>query len=158
MVDQQKNTCARGLADPPKKSVLSYRSAKKFTKISANNGSQTRVVTNCQSSFTNLPYFLAQFLTMAGTRSPKTKVDKTKKRKRDTNEADGQAKRVRPQEANGDLVANEKELAEAAGQNLVAKMDSADAGWRISKPMGGRMLDIDPILSADEQYVLLADC
>lgn len=90
---------------------------------------------------------------MAGTRSPRSKVDKTKKRKRDTNEAGGQSKRARPQESNGDLVATEQEMAEAAGENLVAKLDSADAGWRISKPMGGRMLDIDPILSQDEQYV-----
>jgi NET1-associated nuclear protein 1 (U3 small nucleolar RNA-associated protein 17) len=24
--------------------------------------------------------------------------------------------------------------------------------WRISKPMGGRMLDVDPILTEDEKY------
>jgi NET1-associated nuclear protein 1 (U3 small nucleolar RNA-associated protein 17) len=92
---------------------------------------------------------------MAGARSPKSRVDKTKKRKRDTNEVNGQSKRPRPQETNGEFVTGEQELAEAAGQKLVAKMDTADAGWRISKPMGGRMLDIDPILTKDEQYVLM---
>jgi NET1-associated nuclear protein 1 (U3 small nucleolar RNA-associated protein 17) len=29
----------------------------------------------------------------------------------------------------------------------------AEAGWRVSKPMGGRMLDIDPILTDDDRYV-----
>ena len=27
--------------------------------------------------------------------------------------------------------------------------------WRVSKPMGGRMLDIDPILVEDEKYIYL---
>ena len=31
-----------------------------------------------------------------------------------------------------------------------------DAGWKISSPVGGRMLDLDPIYSPDEQHLLLA--
>jgi NET1-associated nuclear protein 1 (U3 small nucleolar RNA-associated protein 17) len=34
---------------------------------------------------------------------------------------------------------------------VVRQFDNTEAGWRVSKPMGGRMLDIDPVLTEDEQ-------
>lgn len=80
---------------------------------------------------------------MAGQKPTRVKVDKTKKRKRDSTDNDTKAKRARPQDANG-------ELAEPAStKDLAERLDSLDASWRVSKPMGGRMLDIDPILTDD---------
>lgn len=85
--------------------------------------------------------------TMAGQKAPRVKVDKTKKRKRDSNENGLIAKRVRPQDVNGELTEP------TSTKDLVERLDSVDATWRISKPMGGRMLDIDPILTDDGEYV-----
>ncbi|KAI0126450.1 quinon protein alcohol dehydrogenase-like superfamily [Xylariales sp. AK1849] len=34
--------------------------------------------------------------------------------------------------------------------------ESESSAWKISQPMGGRMLNIDPILTRDEQYLILA--
>ncbi|KAM3502355.1 hypothetical protein MY10362_004898 [Beauveria mimosiformis] len=86
---------------------------------------------------------------MAGQRAQRIKVDKTKKRKRDSNENEVKAKRVRPQDANG-------ELAEPTStKDLAQRLDRSDAAWKISKPMGGRMLDIDPILTDDGEYLIL---
>lgn len=80
---------------------------------------------------------------MAGQSTPRVKVDKTNKRKRDSIDNEAAAKRARAQEANG-------ELAEPTSTNdLAERLDRSDAAWRISKPMGGRMLDIDPILTDD---------
>lgn len=45
----------------------------------------------------------------------------------------------------------EKELAK-----LAAKCPGAKPQWKISEPMGGRMLDIDPILTNDERHLILA--
>lgn len=44
-------------------------------------------------------------------------------------------------------------LTEAGSREIeiVRQFDDTEAGWRVSKPMGGRMLDIDPVLTADEQ-------
>lgn len=84
---------------------------------------------------------------MAGQRASRVKVDKTKKRKRDSNENETATKRARPQDANG-------ELAEPTStKDLADRLDRSDAAWKISKPMGGRMLDIDPILTDDGEYV-----
>ncbi|KAM3510648.1 hypothetical protein MY11210_005683 [Beauveria gryllotalpidicola] len=86
---------------------------------------------------------------MAGQRAQRVKVDKTKKRKRDSNENEVKAKRVRPQDANG-------EFAEPTStKDLAQRLDRSDAAWKISKPMGGRMLDIDPILTDDGEYLIL---
>ncbi|XWW99667.1 hypothetical protein V2A60_007678 [Cordyceps javanica] len=86
---------------------------------------------------------------MAGQRASRIKVDKTKKRKRDSNENEVTAKRARPQDANG-------ELAEPTStKDLAQRLDRSDATWKISKPMGGRMLDIDPILTDDGEYLIL---
>lgn len=37
------------------------------------------------------------------------------------------------------------------GNDLASRSFEGETGWRISKPMGGRMLDIDPILTQDDQ-------
>ncbi|KAK3488863.1 uncharacterized protein B0T23DRAFT_186847 [Neurospora hispaniola] len=50
------------------------------------------------------------------------------------------------QTANGDL-----ELTDASN-TLTTRNTSA---WKVSNPMGGRMLDIDPIFSLDERYLLI---
>lgn len=108
---------------------------------------------------------------MAGTKSPRVKDDITKKRKRDTNDSDGKTKRHRQQQSlqnkvNGGGERNNQQLkhiesgAEATDtqplttfrpQEIIRQSDDGDAGWRVSKPMGGRILDIDPILTADEK-------
>lgn len=36
-------------------------------------------------------------------------------------------------------------------QKQEAQVEGPSASWKISKPIGGRMLDIDPIFSADEE-------
>ncbi|KAG6009749.1 hypothetical protein E4U21_001498 [Claviceps maximensis] len=110
---------------------------------------------------------------MAGTKSPRVKDGTTKKRKRDTNDSDGKPKRHRQQRSLQNIVNGSDESVaqnfkhtkpEAAGTQLsttlgpseiIRQSDDGDAGWRVSKPMGGRMLDIDPILTADEKYLIL---
>lgn len=89
------------------------------------------------------------------------------------NEADSRSKRQRAErkqnKANGrksedatstPVKGNKSELnglngaLEASGDReleVVRQFDDGEAGWRVSKPMGGRMLDIDPILTDDEQ-------
>jgi NET1-associated nuclear protein 1 (U3 small nucleolar RNA-associated protein 17) len=47
------------------------------------------------------------------------------------------------QQTDGDL-----ELLDASSQSLVRERG---ASWKLSKPMGGRMLDIDSVFSPDEQ-------
>ncbi|KAH8734906.1 WD40-repeat-containing domain protein [Ilyonectria robusta] len=115
---------------------------------------------------------------MAGNKSTRTKDDQTKKRKRELAEADSRSKRQRAErkenKANGrkstaDLLntlngaSSEKNglstALETTGDRelgIVPQFDNAEAGWRVSKPMGGRMLDIDPILTEDDQYLILA--
>lgn len=113
---------------------------------------------------------------MAGSKSQKSLDDSNKKRKRDTGEFDLKTKRHRKDEKNstskakaqGELPENNGQLQSAATSNrgseskvlaknnlsLIQQTEDGEAGWRVSKPMGGRMLDIDPILTADEQFVL----
>ncbi|KAF5017114.1 hypothetical protein F66182_11003 [Fusarium sp. NRRL 66182] len=115
---------------------------------------------------------------MAGHKSPRTKKDPTKKRKRDVNENDSRTKRHRAERkankvngrsqdaeesssANGVIVeANgiSGALAEAGSREIeiVRQFDDTETGWRVSRPMGGRMLDIDPVLTEDEQYLIVA--
>ena len=106
---------------------------------------------------------------MAGNKSTRPKDDKPKKRKRDLHDNETKAKRHRPQsqeiKVNGnkeqkslkskhektDVGAEPSELINFRPQEVVRQSDDGQAGWRISKPMGGRMLDIDPILTEDEQ-------
>ena len=96
--------------------------------------------------------------TMAGHKSPKASADKNKKRKREANDADLKSKRHRKEaKANGvaeDSVPSETvnggEMATRTRVDMVNKAES-ETGWRVSQPMGGRMLDIDPILTEEEQ-------
>ncbi|KAL6876606.1 hypothetical protein J3F83DRAFT_726411 [Trichoderma novae-zelandiae] len=109
---------------------------------------------------------------MAGSRLSKPQDEATKKRKRGLNESDARPKRSRAQQgigadehdeaADGD-VESENNLQNGAlsksksngGEALANRSSEGEAGWRISKPMGGRMLDIDPILTQDDQYLIL---
>lgn len=106
---------------------------------------------------------------MTGTKSPRAKDDKTKKRKRGITESETTSKRHRQQnreskangnntptpqkskqgESNDEVLAGE--LSSFRPQQVIRQSDDGEAGWRVSKPMGGRMLDIDPILTKDEQ-------
>jgi NET1-associated nuclear protein 1 (U3 small nucleolar RNA-associated protein 17) len=110
---------------------------------------------------------------MAGAKSPKTLVDTLKKRKREVNESSPKSKRQRAVrkdnaanaqgrnasggESNGQLVkANGDSTSAAVSSNvqesqLIKEFSNDEAGWRVSKPMGGRIMDIDPILTEDEQ-------
>ncbi|KAL7943206.1 WD40-repeat-containing domain protein [Trichoderma barbatum] len=131
-----------------------------------------------------MPFALPNFLTspfsgisakMAGSRLSRPQDESTKKRKRDLNEADSRSKRSRPQ---GDEQGDEDEQAESpadgdfesennfqngalskskgnGGEDVVSRSFDGETGWRLSKPMGGRMLDIDPILTQDDQYLIL---
>ncbi|KAG5997043.1 hypothetical protein E4U52_005186 [Claviceps spartinae] len=108
---------------------------------------------------------------MAGTKSPRVKDGMTKKRKRDTNDSDGKPKRHRQQghqnKVNGGDgsvtqqaknaetgTADSQPLTTFRPQEIIRQSDDGDAGWKISKPMGGRMLDIDPILTEDEKHLI----
>ena len=109
---------------------------------------------------------------MARTKHESSSTEKPKKRKRETNDMDLEAKRhrkdakpnSRPAKAGQDQIAgktkgasaslgeSKQELQSSARQQLdVATEPESESGWTISKPMGGRMLDIDPILTPDEQ-------
>ncbi|KAH0597855.1 hypothetical protein MHUMG1_04227 [Metarhizium humberi] len=110
---------------------------------------------------------------MTGTKGPRAKDDKTKKRKRGITESETTSKRHRQQnreskandnntptpqkskqgESNHEVLAGE--LSSFRPQQVIRQSDDGEAGWRVSKPMGGRMLDIDPILTKDEQYLIL---
>lgn len=107
---------------------------------------------------------------MAGTKSSRGKSDPVKKRKRDVVESDSRSKRLRAErKANGQRSDVEQLLGVKSAQTklagasvasettgsrqleVVRQFDNTEAGWRVSKPMGGRMLDIDPILTEDDQ-------
>ncbi|KAL2180241.1 WD40-repeat-containing domain protein [Thermothelomyces heterothallicus CBS 202.75] len=47
------------------------------------------------------------------------------------------------------------ELSDASSQSVAGPVQSKSQPWRLSKPMGGRMLDIDPIFSPDERHLLI---
>ncbi|KAG9256022.1 uncharacterized protein F5Z01DRAFT_533253 [Emericellopsis atlantica] len=93
--------------------------------------------------------------------STKERDDLNKKRKREAGETDKKPKRVRKTPSQQDAQVAE---AETTGKLVNGQSDAlnsvqngqSESGWRISKPMGGRMLDLDPILTDDDQYLLLA--
>ncbi|OAA49696.1 WD domain containing protein [Cordyceps fumosorosea ARSEF 2679] len=87
---------------------------------------------------------------MAKNKTHRFKVDEPKKRKRDGNDSEITAKRARPQDANGVLAEP------TSTKDLAKRLDRSDTAWKISKPMGGRMLDIDPILTDNGEYLILA--
>lgn len=100
---------------------------------------------------------------MAGTKSPKSRDDKTKKRKRDVNDADLKSKRHRKDQQEDEGKAKPKDSKKTplnvhngskGDENELMRQETSllgETGWKVSKPMGGRMLDIDPILTEDEQ-------
>lgn len=63
-------------------------------------------------------------------------------------------------------VHTESPLAETRVQELKQEQQKAKkpakkqdaSSWKLSQPMGGRMLDIDPILTSDDQYVCHLGC
>jgi NET1-associated nuclear protein 1 (U3 small nucleolar RNA-associated protein 17) len=89
---------------------------------------------------------------------PGDQKKKHKKRKRESNIAGSLAKRPRGDGedghdgTNGALKGHGKVQSQRSGLSKPTDANASD--WQVSKPMGGRMLDIDPILSEDEQYVL----
>lgn len=101
---------------------------------------------------------------MAGSKSVKSREDGTKKRKRDIIEADEDTKRHR-KDQKAKKAAQGREKTESSLQKasksevaplaqskttVLTPTENAASSWKISKPMGGRMLDIDPILTEDE--------
>lgn len=105
---------------------------------------------------------------MAGSKRQKPVDEKPKKRKREAQDADSISKRHRKDAKGSDAMAGHgdgKRTSGASGditksngtkhsdQRRLDVLGAAESetGWRISKPMGGRMLDVDPILTEDEQ-------
>ncbi|KAK1510768.1 WD domain-containing protein [Colletotrichum tamarilloi] len=116
---------------------------------------------------------------MAGPSTPRSREDQ-KKRKREQNERDGQAKRLRQKtktagKANGQKNGNtdaddlrdgalnvlsqlQKNLTDDQIETELVKLgdtESQEAGWQVSLPMGGRMADIDPIFAENEKYLIV---
>ena len=109
---------------------------------------------------------------MAGHKTLRSREDKPKKRKREANDADTKPKRHRQQgrQEQGDdgltdgstsdkLIEADslRDIATHPCEDVALGGDSGDAGWRILKPMGGRMLDVDPILTEDDRYAAKVD-
>lgn len=88
---------------------------------------------------------------MAGNKISKPKDDPTKKRKRDVNENDARTKRSKQPQADSTANGDAESEKLQNGEDIVSRSYDGEAGWRLSKPMGGRMLDIDPILTQDDQ-------
>lgn len=103
---------------------------------------------------------------MSPRKAPREQNDPNKKRKRDIAESNANSKRQRAQQTNNGAAATteKKSTNSTTHQNgdvdmdagAVQKLNTVEAGWRLSTPMGGRMLDIDPILTEDNQYVTSA--
>ena len=75
----------------------------------------------------------------------KKRKRRERKRKRSDQDRDDCTKRAR----NGELHETEKTKATRASKK------AHGAAWNISRPMGGRMADIDPIFSQDEELAVL---
>lgn len=87
----------------------------------------------------------------------KTFNDAAKKRKREGAERVQRAKRARAEGNGAQLNGLTEPLVPSAVVETNGDVQNGldadeNAGWQISKPVGGRMLDIDPILTNDEQY------
>lgn len=93
---------------------------------------------------------------------------KVTKRKRDAAEEESETKRARSDKKREAASRDGNALSALSksspnecvdtqsGRTLVEPLkrpDLGETGWKVSKPMGGRMLDIDPILTHDEQSV-----
>lgn len=88
---------------------------------------------------------------MAGSKISKPKDDPTKKRKRDLNETDARSKRSRQPQTDSTNSGDVESEKLQNGGGILSRSHDGETGWRLSKPMGGRMLDIDPILTPDDQ-------
>ncbi|PHH72170.1 hypothetical protein CDD80_4728 [Ophiocordyceps camponoti-rufipedis] len=90
-------------------------------------------------------------------KSPRSKEEKAKKRKREASEGDTKPKRHRRRDRSSGHATELKKSpnGHVKSQEDAGTVSGGEAVWKISKPMGGRMLDIDPILSADEQHLIL---
>ncbi|KAF4591950.1 U3 small nucleolar RNA-associated protein 17 [Ophiocordyceps camponoti-floridani] len=96
---------------------------------------------------------------MTENKSPRLKEEKAKKRKREASEGDTKPKRHRRRQRSSGH-ATESQKSPNGAVTVTTREDSGtvsggESVWKVSKPMGGRMLDIDPILSADEQHLIL---
>ena len=104
---------------------------------------------------------------MASRKAASAAADSLKKRKREKVEDAGRSRKRKPQdgeEAQAPSPAKTEGTAKkgASGANGAvvkaaprAKADRSTT-WKVSEPMGGAMTDIDPIFSADEEYVMAA--
>ncbi|KAK4229743.1 hypothetical protein QBC38DRAFT_84706 [Podospora fimiseda] len=84
-----------------------------------------------------------------------------KHRRRSKNQANGEEVDVETHETNGHTTAlhrinGDVEVTDVTSQELVgAVSDMSTAAWKIQTPMGGRMLDVDPVFSPDERYLII---
>ncbi|OTA64016.1 sporulation protein [Hypoxylon sp. EC38] len=59
--------------------------------------------------------------------------------------------------SSGNLVSKKKKRRhQKGGEEYSQSGDNSSSIWRVSKPMGGRIMDIDPILTEDEKHLILA--
>jgi hypothetical protein len=80
-------------------------------------------------------------------RQSKSKLQANANADEDASASDGQnPSKAALQQTGGDL-----ELPDASSQSLAVSVRERLASWKVSKPMGGRMLDIDPVFSPDER-------
>lgn len=80
-------------------------------------------------------------------RQSRSKLQANADAEEDASASDGQnPSNVALQQCHGDL-----ELPDASSQTLTRPVREKLASWKVSKPMGGRMLDIDPVFSLDER-------
>ncbi|KAJ4297040.1 NET1-associated nuclear protein 1 [Collariella sp. IMI 366227] len=62
----------------------------------------------------------------------------------------GTPRNAAPRQTDGDT-----ELLDASSQPTTILSRERLAAWKVSKPMGGRMLDIDPVFSMDERHLII---
>ncbi|KAK3985390.1 hypothetical protein QBC44DRAFT_250616 [Cladorrhinum sp. PSN332] len=84
-----------------------------------------------------------------------------KHRRKSKNQVNGEEDQVENPEANGDTTALQHvngvvSLTDAVSQELEGPLpEVAAAAWKVQSPMGGRMLDIDPVFSLDERHLII---
>ncbi|KAK4170285.1 NET1-associated nuclear protein 1 [Cladorrhinum sp. PSN259] len=84
-----------------------------------------------------------------------------KHRRRSKTKVNGEDVEVENHETNGDTTAlhqvnGDMELTDTRSQELEGPLPGVPAAaWKVQSPMGGRMLDIDPIFSLDERHLII---